>query len=812
MFSTANALFVGQARADLQRQNQSVANEIDNLTDRAAASLLIARNNPAFERFYAADPSDTTARAAALNDIQQLMVYLQHTFAIDEICLIDADGVEDARSVLGELAGAEDLSDAEAENPFFAPTLALDNGEVYRSTEPYLSPDTNRWVVAHATPIVLADGRHVGLLHFEIPLEWFAAKVRDTSLTGGSSFLLDRDGHVLVHKDLGEVIPDPQVDLGSHHGDAGVGFPHAWTWGTAGFRTMATKILQNAVAGTATFDDAGEGSEFVYQPVFAGHWILATELPRSVIYQPGAKLLRDTLVIVVPLLSVAVLLMLWYSARLLAPLRRLSQAPAAIGAGDLEQTAGISGDNEIGELGRSFDHMAAELQTSMQQRVEVEAALQHQALHDVLTQLPNRAWLQDRLQRGIATDEHDRRPWALLLLDLDRFKEVNDTLGHQAGDRLLQEIARRLEGELRTCDAVARLGGDEFAILLGEADSVTAPCVVARLIEVLEAPVRIDGHDVVIGASVGIALYPEHGHDVPTLMRRADIAMYVAKRSGSGFALSTPDAEQPATDRLARVGALRQAISSEQLTLYYQQIVDCHSQALVGMEALVRWQHPQYGLIPPDDFIPLAEETGLIKPLTRWVIGAALRQCRAWQQAGLDLRISVNLSGHDVQDPTLPALISQHLTEIGVAASSLTVELTETALMADPERALNTLGRLSAMGVEIAIDDFGTGYSSLSYLTRLPAHQLKIDRTFVRDLADETRQAAVVRSTIELGHTLGLSVVAEGVEDEATREFLADVGCDRMQGFQFGRPIPAHDVLRWCAERGEPSNEEPIAA
>jgi EAL domain-containing protein (putative c-di-GMP-specific phosphodiesterase class I) len=226
----------------------------------------------------------------------------------------------------------------------------------------------------------------------------------------------------------------------------------------------------------------------------------------------------------------------------------------------------------------------------------------------------------------------------------------------------------------------------------------------------------------------------------------------------------------------------------------------------------VRWQHPQYGLVPPDEFIPLAEQTGLIKPLTRWVLGAALRQCRAWHDSGLHLRVAVNLSAHDVQDPTLPDLISQQLAEFGVAPSSLTVELTETALMADPERALNTLTRLGAMGVQMAIDDFGTGYSSLSYLTRLPAHQLKIDRAFVRNLGDETRQAAVVHSTIELGHTLGLEVVAEGVEDEATRELLSGLGCDRVQGFHVARPMPGRDVARWCAERGEPSGKQSLAA
>ncbi|MGI9147231.1 MAG: bifunctional diguanylate cyclase/phosphodiesterase [Chloroflexota bacterium] len=809
MFATANALFVKQAHADLERQNQAVASEIENLTDRAAASLLIARRDSAFDRFYEADESAATERAAALAGIQRTILYLQRVFAIDEICVIRTSGTEDVRCVQGTLAGVDELSDDEAANPFFAPTMALEDGGVYRSTEPYLSQDTHRWVVAHSTPIILSSGRRAGLLHFEIPLDWFAVKVMDTGLSGAYSFLLDQDGHVLVHPQLdqsGEAAPSGTTSKA----DELHGFPHATAWGAADFRRMASEMLQ-AHAGTTSYTDAVDTYEVVFQPVFDGHWILATVMPHAVIYGPGAELLRYTLILVVPLLGLALALMIWYGTRLLAPLRTLATALRAVGAGRL-QTVGITGYGEIGELGRAFDHMASELDSSLRKQVEVEAALQHQALHDVLTQLPNRAWLQKRLVEAIGAAEHDGRPWALLLLDLNRFKEINDTLGHDAGDQVLQEIARRLEAELRSCDAVARLGGDEFAILLGDTDAITAPRVVARLIELLEAPLPLDGHDVAVGASIGIALYPEHGRDVLTLMRRADAAMYLAKRSGGGSALSAPDQEPIATERLARLGALRQAISSEQLTLYYQPIVDCDSQDVVGVEALVRWQHPQYGLVPPDDFIPFAEQTGLIKPLTRWVLGTALRQCRAWQDGGLDLRVAVNLSAHDVQDLSLPGLISRHLADSGVEPSHLTVELTETALMADPERALNTLARLGDMGVEIAIDDFGTGYSSLSYLTRLPAHQLKIDRAFVSGLADETRQTAVVRSTIELGHTLGLKVVAEGVEDEVTCELLSDLGCDRVQGYHFARPMPARDIARWCTERRDLGGEHSLAA
>jgi diguanylate cyclase (GGDEF)-like protein len=791
MFSTADGLFVGQARADLQRQNQAVAHEIDNLTDRAAASLLIARNTPAFERYFETDAADEAARSAALADIEQLVVYLQRTFEIDEICVINANGVEIARGVLGELAGPEDLSDEEASTPFFAPTMALNNGEVYRSTEPYISPDTDRWVVAHTTPIVLRDGRHVGLLHFEIPLSWFADKVNETSLPGAASFLLDRDGHVLVHPDFSPVMPATDPDAEASHGHAEGGFPHAITWGPDGLRALAGDMLRNT-AGAGSYANGGDSYEVVYAPVFDDRWIIATELPHQVIYQPGTQLLRETLTIVAPLLAVAVLLMLWYAARLLRPLHRLSQALAAVGAGHLEQSAGIAGEDEIGELGVAFDRMASELRASLQRQAAAEAALMHQATHDPLTELPNRALLQDRLTQAAALSARSLAPFSLLVIDLDRFKEVNDTLGHQAGDRLLQEVARRLVGELRTCDTVARLGGDEFAILLPDADAVTAPTVANRLIEVLEAPLTLDGRDVSIGASIGISVHPQHGLDGETLMRRADAAMYVAKRGRAGTSLATIDRDESASERLSMIAALRTAIDTGQLVLHYQPIVDCITGEPVAMEALVRWQHPTHGLISPDRFIPLAEATGLIAPLTRWVLGTAVWQAHSWQAQGRALRVAVNLSAHDVQDLTLAKRVAELLRETGVAADMLTLELTETAVMANVERALRVLKELTDLGVRIAIDDFGTGYSSLSYLTSLPAHELKIDGKFIRELAPGSREAAIVRSTIDMGHSLGLTIVAEGVEERSVLALLENLGCDRAQGYALGRPAAPH--------------------
>jgi diguanylate cyclase (GGDEF)-like protein/PAS domain S-box-containing protein len=435
------------------------------------------------------------------------------------------------------------------------------------------------------------------------------------------------------------------------------------------------------------------------------------------------------------------------------------------------------------------------------ERKRAEEALEHQALHDGLTGLPNRLLLQDRLTQAIRMAERDGRTFALCVIDLDRFKDVNDTLGHFAGDQLLLEVAWRLRNTLRASDTVARLGGDEFAIVLPDADMAAATLSAEKMVEALGASLVLEGHEVAVGASVGIAVYPENGSDSDTLLRRADVAMYVAKQTRGGYVAYQPDQDHTSTERLTLVGSLRRAIADDELTLYYQPKVDCRSGAVAGVEALVRWQHPQQGLVPPDRFIPLAEQTGLIRPLTRWVLNAAISQTSNWHEQGLMLSVAVNLSAHDLQDAQLPARVAELLTRHHVGAEWLKLELTESALMADPTQALQVLTELCELGVRIAIDDFGTGYSSLGYLKHLPAHEIKIDRSFVADMAAQARDRAIVRSTIDLGHNLGLSAVAEGVEDQRTLDLLGGLGCDLAQGFFLSRPLPPAKIADWCNER-----------
>ncbi len=430
-------------------------------------------------------------------------------------------------------------------------------------------------------------------------------------------------------------------------------------------------------------------------------------------------------------------------------------------------------------------------------RKQAEDRVRHQALHDALTGLPNRTLLHDRLEQALHASRRNGQPVALALLDLDRFKEVNDTLGHGAGDRLLQVVAARLEGTLRALDTVARLGGDEFAVVLPGTAGTGAGRAAQALCDALAAPVRLDGHCLAIGASVGLALFPDHGADGRALLRCADVAMYAAKRAGGGCAIYAPGDDGHSPARLALASDLRRAIEGDELCLHYQPKVDVGTGTAGWVEALVRWHHPVQGLLPPDRFIPLAEQVGLMSALTRWVLHAALRDCRMWDRAGRTLGVAVNVSAHNLRDNNLPQTVAAALAAHDIAPQRLRLELTESAIMADAAQAAEILAQVAALGVRIAVDDFGTGYTSLSYLKRLPIDEIKIDKSFVMNMAQDEADATIVASTIGLGHSLGLAFVAEGVEDEETWQTLAALGCDAAQGYHLSRPLSAGDLLHW---------------
>jgi diguanylate cyclase (GGDEF)-like protein/PAS domain S-box-containing protein len=434
------------------------------------------------------------------------------------------------------------------------------------------------------------------------------------------------------------------------------------------------------------------------------------------------------------------------------------------------------------------------------ERTAMEEQLRHQALFDALTDLPNRACLLERLEQTIAGTKEECTSLALLILDIDRFKEINDTFGHGLGDDLLKSVGERLRRVTKGRDIVARLGGDEFALLLHKAGKEDATRAAQYIHILLEKPFHLDGHTLQIGASIGGVLYPVHGDDPLTLLRRADIAMYAAKQTHKEFVFYESQFDQNSPQRLDLLGSLRHAIIANQLMLYYQPKADIKTGAIRSVEALIRWQHPKRGLVFPDQFIPLAEQTGLITSLTPWILETAIRQCRAWRERSIDLEIAVNLSMWDLHNPSLFHTISSLFERYQLPPDHLRIELTESSMMADPERTLAVLKRLALLGVQCSIDDFGTGYSSLTYLKRLSANELKIDRSFVQHIAEVEADEVIVRSTISMAHSLGLKVVAEGVEDAASLHLLEQLDCDLAQGYYLARPLPVHEFEHWLGE------------
>jgi diguanylate cyclase (GGDEF)-like protein len=441
--------------------------------------------------------------------------------------------------------------------------------------------------------------------------------------------------------------------------------------------------------------------------------------------------------------------------------------------------------------------------TRASRRLAVQAsASEHAALHDPVTELPNRVLFHDRVHQAVALAARRNGNVAVLLLDLDRFKEINDTLGHHNGDLLLHTVGARVRESLRESDSVARLGGDEFAVLLADVDGPDGARLAAgRVREAVSERFELEGIGVEVEASVGIALFPEHGSDPEALLQRADVAMYAAKQAHCGLELYTEGVDAYSRDRLELIADLRRAIAQDEIVLHFQPKADLASGQVTGVEALVRWAHPERGFLYPDAFIPFAEHTGVMRPLTLHILDRALAQCRLWHDAGLELGVAVNISTRNLLDLTLPDELERLIALHGIAPEMIELEITETTIMADPPRAKVVLARLSELGVSLAVDDFGTGYTSLAWLRDLPVTTLKIDKSFVLNMGVDAGDSVIVRSTVQLGSNLGLRVVAEGVEDAAAWDELTALGCDLAQGYHLSRPQPAEVLSPWLLDR-----------
>lgn len=422
------------------------------------------------------------------------------------------------------------------------------------------------------------------------------------------------------------------------------------------------------------------------------------------------------------------------------------------------------------------------------------------AYMDQVTRLPNRARFHELVREAVKKAEQEQHPIALLLMDLDRFKEVNDTLGHDSGDILLKQVGNRLLDALFMADIVARLGGDEFGILLTKlAATSDLPEIIKKLQESLAFPFMIDGVPIKVEISIGVATMPEHANDADKLLQLADIAMYRAKKMASGYAIYEPRYNLHSMERLGLMAELRDAIEQDQLLLHFQPKLEIRTNRVVGLEALVRWQHPRLGLLYPDKFITIAEPTGLINPLTNWVLTEALNYCHDESLKGTQLRMSVNLSARSLHDPQLLQMVANALKITYAEPSQLILEITESAIFLDPSRAEEVIVALSDMGVGLSIDDFGTGYTSLASIKRLPINEIKIDRSFIVDMLTNKKDAMIVRSVIELGHNLGLTVVAEGVETKEIFDALNVLGCDEIQGYFISKPLASEPLKNWIA-------------
>jgi diguanylate cyclase (GGDEF)-like protein len=481
------------------------------------------------------------------------------------------------------------------------------------------------------------------------------------------------------------------------------------------------------------------------------------------------------------------------------PLAAISRALKSEAFGKPVDLLPMVHSNETRDLVEAFSEMRKQV-------LNRQADLEYQTLHDSLTTLPNRVLLKIRLEQTLATARRKKLNISLFMLDLDRFKEINDSLGHHTGDHILQEVAKRLLTCLRESDTVARLGGDEFAILLPETDEVQSVIIAKKINQAMADVFVFEEIQLYIEASIGIAVFPKHCSDEATLMQRADVAMYVAKNNQLPYSIYDPDNDEYTTHRLALISDLRDALNKNTLNLHYQPKLDLKTGTVFSVEALLRWNHPKFGPIPPPQIISLAEQIGQINHLTYLVIENAVQQCSEWLKTGLEINIAVNLSAHNLKDALFTNEVKKILKKYRLPSGLLTLEITESAMMANPVHVVEIINRLNTMGIRLAIDDFGTGFSSLSYLKQFDVDELKIDKSFIQEIFSNHNDTIIVRSTIDLAHNLGLYVIAEGVETEEIQGLLTELGCDGIQGYYLSRPIEAGVLTKWLRkqEQGTP--------
>lgn len=764
IFVSQRAILSQTANDNLTNHAQLEAASIERVLRDAAGDVEVLASNPVLQ----------TSTASREEKSQQLRQAQDFFDVFEDITLIDPQGnVVDSTTYL--------YSGTWSEKAWFEEAL------VGRSaiSEAHLIPSPSRLVVVFTAPI-FSEGEVSAVVAGQMNMErvW---EILDPIPIGRTGFLaaFDRHGNVIAH-------PDKELLLTRLDG-----YPESAGSGEATpLRLQGTEQAASLVGQMA--------------PVGLLGWQVAALQERSETY----ALVNDTVEKV--LIAVAVVLLLTVGASVLfsrAISRSISALAAGmhkIAAGSLDERVPSAGLQEIDDLSVSFNTMAAnlegrtaELLTEITERKRAEETVRHRAYHDALTDLPNRTLFKDRLTLALAQARRNQHMLAVMFLDLDRFKVVNDTAGHVGGDRLLQGVGDQLKGLVRDGDTVARVGGDEFTLLLPKITRVEDAVEIAQgILEAFRRLRVVAGHEFHITTSIGITIYPTDDGDAEALLRNADIAMYRAKEEGrSNFQVYAPAMNTQILERLALENDLRHGLEREEFVVYYQPQVNISTGQIVGTEALVRWQHPERGLVSPMEFIPVAEETGLIVPLGEWVLHAACAQNKAWQEAGHpSLRVAVNLSAWQFQQRNLTERVAQVLKETGLDPHWLQLEVTEGDAMQDVDFAIKTLRELKEMGVQIAIDDFGTGHSALNYLSRFPIDVVKIDRSFVCDLTIDANDAEIASTIIVMAHNLNLEVIAEGVETEEQLAFLRQRQCDEMQGYLFSKPVPAEELEEMLAQ------------
>lgn len=779
--TTSEQRVFGEMRASLTRIREQMATEVE----MARGNIELFSKQSLVKKYLLTEDEDE--RYSLLQaPLLRLFASYQEAFSdYYEIRIFLPDGYEDARQTRPYI---ENQSDEEGDSAVFR-ALQSTGDDVY--TTVFRNPDNQKislfagkalTIINRAVDPVGVAPKLRGYVGVTIDIDDITKRIREGRVgDSGYLFATDTSGKVIFNSDnrpLGGSLPADVVatTLEAQHEKA---------------RPVLTLL-----EGENTFLESIRLHDDLHMFAALPQLELAT-----ISYKIGLVVTTITLLAIV----ITTFFLTWaIESLIIRPVSWLGAFSKEIGRGNLSvKFDHVTSSDEIGELAAAFQTMAGNLQKS-------DERIRFLAFHDSLTGLPNRPMFKEYLERSIAHAKRNQQLLAVLFMDLDNFKHVNDTLGHQAGDELLREVADRITKVLRGDDYIsheaiqddpdeilARLGGDEFIILLPDLQDPHAPGAVAqRIIEALCQPINVIGQDCHVGASIGITVYPADGEDVDLLIKHADIAMYHAKDKGKNIYQYFQDSMNAAAmERLKLENRLRNAIQHEHFTLHYQPQVDSTSHELIGMEALVRWVDPNDGLIPPNDFIPLAEDSGLILPIGEWVIHTACRQAREWQKAGYRTGlVSVNISSIQFEKQDVPSIIKSALSRYRLDPASLEIEITESAIMTNPKRAVEILDEIKALGVSIALDDFGTGYSSLSYLRRFPIDTLKIDRSFILEVDKKQEDAEIVGAITAMAHILGLRVVVEGIEKVSQLEVVHERQCDVVQGFLFSRPLPPEQI------------------